>query len=70
MPRTNPDIAILRAELAVLHEDIKELKEATKKLEQFMYKFEGGKAWMFGLLTIAGVLGASITQVFKVFSSQ
>lgn len=69
MPRVNSEVAVLRAELATLHEDIKELKEATKKLEKFMYKFEGGRAWMFGLLAIAGTMGALISQAFKLFPS-
>lgn len=30
-----------------------------------MYEFQGGKAWMFGLLAIAATMGGIISTVFK-----
>jgi hypothetical protein len=62
---TKEDVAVLRTEIHELKEDLKELKASTKRLEVFMYQFEGGKAWMFGLITVAAALGAIVTNVFK-----
>lgn len=62
---TKEDVAVLRSELSELRRDIHELKDSNKRLEKFMYQFEGGKAWMFGLLTIAAAFGAIFSNVFK-----
>ena len=59
---------VIKAELDGIKEDIQELKSSTRRLEQFMYQFEGGKAWMFALLAIAGTLGALFGQAFKLIT--
>lgn len=62
---TNVEVAILRTEILELKQDILDLRNSNRRLEQFMYRFEGGKAWMFGLLAIASAIGALITQAFR-----
>lgn len=62
---TVAQVAILKNELEALREDIHELKASNRRLEQFMYRFEGGKAWMFGLLAIAATMGGLISTLAK-----
>lgn len=45
--------------------DIRELKESIKSLEKFMYKTEGGRLWLFSLLTVASTLGGTIATLLK-----
>lgn len=57
----NLEVKVLRAEVHALKEDIEELKQDQKELIEFMYKFEGGKASLFALLTVAATVGAIIS---------
>lgn len=63
------DVSVLNVEVKRLHEEIRELKEAQKELMQFMYQTEGGKAWLFGLLSVASglgsIIGGVVTYVLK-----
>lgn len=59
------DNIILKERLKSLCEDISELKMQNKKLIEFMYKFQGGSAWLFGLVAAAGALGGIATSMFS-----
>lgn len=59
----NLEVKVLRAELHSLKEDIEELKKDQKELIEFMYKFEGGKASLFALLTVSAAMGAIISSI-------
>ena len=41
--------------------DLRELKDSIKSLERFMYRTEGGRVWLFSLLTAASALGGTLT---------
>lgn len=59
-------VSVLEAELRGVYRELKELKEIQRDLVEFMYKVEGGKAWLFGLLAIAGTLGGVLSSGFSV----
>lgn len=49
--------------------DIKEIKVGQKELMEFMYKFQGGTAWMVGILTASATFGALLTTILNWFVS-
>jgi hypothetical protein len=63
------EVSVLNVEVKRLHDEIRELKNAQKELMQFMYGMQGGRAWLFGLLSIASgigsILGGVVTYVLK-----
>jgi hypothetical protein len=59
----NLEVKVLRTELKSLADDVQELKETNKELLEFMYKFEGGKASLFALLTVSAAVGAIISSI-------
>lgn len=63
MDQVNLEVKVLRAEVLGLKEDILELKDEQKELIEFMYRFEGGKASLFALLTVSATVGALISSI-------
>ena len=66
------DIGILKTELHNICSDLKDIKESQQRdihelranqklLLEFMYKVQGGKAWLFSLLTISAAVGALLS---------
>ena len=58
------DIGYIKARLNDLCTDIHSLKQNQKEFYQFMYKFQGGKAWLLGLLTVSATIGAIFSHLF------
>lgn len=59
------EIGILKNEIKNMKEDMDEIKAGQKETLQFMYKFQGGSAWLFGLIATAGTLGGVIVSVLS-----
>lgn len=61
------DHVLLRERLKDMSEDFTELKLQNRKLLEFMYKFQGGSAWLFGMIATAGALGGIIVTAMERF---
>lgn len=61
------ELSYLKAQMKTVREDIAELKASQKELTRFMYNIQGGKAWLFSLLAIAGTIGGFVSNLPKVF---
>ena len=61
------DSIILEERLKDIHEDMAELRSQNKQLIEFMYKFQGGKSWLFGLLTVSAAAGSLISGLVGFF---
>lgn len=59
------EMGIIKTDLHNLKDDMKELRREQKELLEFMYKVEGGKAWMISMLLIAGSIGGFATALAK-----
>lgn len=61
------DNVILKERLKNISEDMTELRLQNKKLIEFMYKFQGGSAWLFGMIAAAGALGGTVVSFMSHF---
>lgn len=61
------DSIILKERLKDIHQDMAELRLQNKQLIEFMYKFQGGSAWLFGMIAIAGTIGGIISTFVATF---
>lgn len=57
------ELGALKAKIENVEEDLAEIKSTNKQLLAFMYRMEGGKAWLFGLLTLSATVGSLISGI-------
>lgn len=74
MSELKSDISVLKTEMSWVRnelkdfklnisEDLRSVERTNNELLKFMYKYQGGKAWLFGLMTVAGTVGALFSAV-------
>lgn len=61
------DHILLKERLKDIFEDMTELRLQNKQLLEFMYKFQGGSAWLFGMIAVAGTIGGLIVSFLTHF---
>jgi len=63
------EVSHLKDQVRELKEELREIKKDQKELLAFVYQAQGGKKYLFGLLSVAVTLGVFADQIFKLIKS-
>lgn len=59
----NRELGVIITKLKALESEVRDLKETNKILLEFMYRVQGGKAWLAGLFVSASAIGALFSNI-------
>ncbi len=60
-------VGVMKAEVEDIRDKVNKMDQKQDILLQFMYKFEGGKAWLAGLVGTSALLGGLIATILQFF---